>query len=132
MKDKKFTQLERLVLRKIIQKLEEKDYDSILATEVELDYTFPKSMVTVSKRTDNRLETLDTQTLLSFITSDKASIELRANSALVLFHKLNTTNEYPMSNIITKEEYIKEAVIPAITTVLMAIKLKLEKWRRYE
>lgn len=127
MKDKKFTQLERLVLRKIIQKLEEKDYDSILATEIELDYTFPKSMVTVSKRPDNRLETLDTQTLLSFITSDKASIELRANSTLVLFHKLNTINEYPMSNIITKEEYIKEAVIPAITTVMMAIKLKLEK-----
>ena len=124
---KKFTQLERLVLRKLIQRLEEEDYGSILATEVELEYTFPQNMVTDSKRPDNRLESLDTQTLVYLITSDKASIELRANGVLVLFHKLNTTNEYPLSNIITKEEYIKEAVIPAITTVLMAIKFKLEK-----
>jgi hypothetical protein len=132
MKDKKFTQLERLVLRKIIQKLKEKDYGSILATEVELDYAFPKRMVAVSKRPDNRLETLGTKTLLSFITNDKASIELRVNSILVLFHKLNTTDEYPMSNIITKDEYIKEAIIPELTDALIAIELRLEEWRRYE
>lgn len=123
---KKFTELERLVLKKLIKKLEQEDYYTILATENELNYQFPKDMVTMTKRNGETLSSLDTQTLVYLITSKEASIELRANGVLVLFHKLNTSDDYPLANIITKEEYIKEAVIPSIKTVLTAIEFKLE------
>ena len=123
---KKFTNLEKLVIRKMFSKIDNYEIGSISANSNQLDYKVPQRMVTESKRNLGTLGGLSSSTLVYLATSDKADTELRVNSIFVLFHKLNTEEEYPFMDLITKEEYISEAIIPELKSILTILELKLD------
>lgn len=123
---KSFTNLEKIVIGKLLDKIGNEDYEHIKASEDDLNYEFPDRMVTESKRKSKYLKGLSSQTLVFLATSSKADLELRAKSISVLFHKLNTEEDYPFSGLITKEEYISEAVIPELKGILNGLKIQLE------
>lgn len=123
---KRFNSLERLVINKVLSKIESENVDDIRANEKHLEYVYPKSLVTAKLRKHNTLNELDTETLVYLITNNKSNLELRVFSIFVLFHKLNTNEPYPFMETISKEEYVKEAVIPEIKKVLGMLKLQIE------
>ena len=89
---KRFNSLERLVINKVLSKIESENVDDIRANEKHLEYVYPKSLVTAKLRKHNTLNELDTETLVYLITNNKSNLELRVFSIFVLFHKLNTTH----------------------------------------
>jgi len=123
---KDFEYLDRLVLRKTLEKIQNLNYEDIIAEESYKKFEYPKRLIasTYHKYGDT-LESLDTERLVYLIISDKASTELRIYSTIVLFDKLRETDDYPYRGLITKEEYILDAVIPQITGVLENIQFSL-------
>ena len=123
---KNFTKLEKLTLKKLIENLDKGLFSDTKADENQLNYTYPLSFVTESKRKGKTLGDLDTQTLVYLITNNKSNIDLRIHCIFVLFHKINIEDEYPYKFLITKEEYVNEAVIPEIRHILFGLKTQLE------
>ena len=123
---KNFTKLEKLILKKLIENLDKGLFSDTKADESQLNYTYPLSFVTESKRKGKTLGDLDTQTLVYLITNNKSNIDLRIHSIFVLFHKINIEDEYPYKSLISKEEYVNEAVIPEIRHILFGLKIQLE------
>ena len=123
---KNFTKLEKLILKKLIENLDKGLFSDTKADESQLKYTYPLSFVTESKRNGVTLGDLDTETLVYLITNNKSNIDLRIHSIFVLFHKINIEDEYPYKTLISKEEYVNEAVIPEIRHILFGLKTQLE------
>lgn len=122
---KKFNRLELLVIKRVLEKINDSDYAGITCEDRILQDIPTQRLLTSSKR-DLTYSQLDTHTLVYLITCDKARMEIRIYSLFALFHKLNNSDEYPFSFLISKEEYIKEALIPEIKDVLLTIAKGIE------
>lgn len=122
---KKFTSLERLVLYKLVKLIEDGNYTQITATKEDLETDIPKRLITRSQRDKDYLSQLDIQYLVYLITSDKAELRLRVSCLKVVFYKLNLGEDYPYMDLLTKAEFIEDAFIPEIKTVLLALHFQL-------
>lgn len=123
---KKFNRLELLVIKRALEKIESNDYVGITCEDKILQAMPTQNILTETKRNISYGD-LDSQGLVYLITCDKASIDVRINAFFALFHNLNVKEEYPFSFMITKEEYIRDAVMPEIRSILLGIARKINK-----
>lgn len=130
---KKFSRLDLIVLKKLKSKVENRKFNDIIAEESDLSFKYPKNMMSSTyKKYGEDLMSLDMERLVYLIDSNRADLELRHKCIKVLFHKLNCEEDYPYKDLITKEEFIDDAVVPTILARLNIMIDFIKKEIEYE